>query len=118
MTQTLHILVAEDVPAVRATAVDMLRELGATVLNARDGREALQMLLRHPEIGVLFADIRMPGMSGTELAAKARRLRPHVRIVLTSAFPFQSPLDAIRFIKKPWALEDLRRALQPTCEAT
>jgi CheY-like chemotaxis protein len=109
---TLHILVAEDLPWVRATAVDMFQQLGATVLDARDGREALNMLLRRPEIAVLFADIRMPGMSGTELAAKARRARPDLRIVLTSAFPFQSPIDAIRFIKKPWELADLRRALE------
>src|SRR3954447_22322502 len=51
-----------------------------------------------PEIQVLFADVRMSGMSGPELAQVARRLRPDLRIVLTSGIPF---------VPKPWRTGDL-----------
>ena len=79
------VLVVEDVPQIRATAVELFRALGCEVFDAYNGHGALKILEAHPEIQVLFADIRMPGMNGPELAQVARRLRPDLRIVLTSS---------------------------------
>src|SRR4051812_33720131 len=76
--------VVEDVPQIRATAVQLFQELGCEVFDAYNGQSALQILEASPEIQVLFADVRMPGMSGPELAQVALRLRPDLRIVLTS----------------------------------
>ena len=70
------VLVVEDAPQIRATAVQLFQELGCAVFDAYNGREALRILAARPEIEVLFADVRMPGMSGPELAQVARRLRP------------------------------------------
>ena len=80
------VLVVEDVPQIRATAVQLFQELGCEVFDAYNGHGALKILGAHPEIEVLFADIRMPGMSGTELVQVAQRLRPDLRIVLTSGY--------------------------------
>ena len=61
-----------------------------------------------PEIQVLFADVRMPGMSGPELAQVARRLRPDLRIVLTSGYVSRDDVpDGIPFVPKPWRTGDL-----------
>src|SRR5919112_4553521 len=97
------VLVVEDVPQVRATAVRIMKDLGCTVFDAYNGHQALKLLQAHPEIMVLFADVRMPGMSGTELAETAQRLRPDLRIVLTSGYvgPKDVPAD-ILFVPKPW----------------
>src|SRR4051794_34882492 len=65
---TVVVLVVEDVPQVRATAVRIMEDLGCEVFDAYNGRDALKLLRAHPGIEVLFADVRMPGMSGTELA--------------------------------------------------
>jgi CheY-like chemotaxis protein len=104
----IAVLVVEDVPQVRATAVQIMESLGCTVFDAYNGHQALTLLQAHPEIEVLFADVRMPGMSGPELARVAQRLRPDLRIVLTSGYvgPKDVPAD-IRFVPKPWREGDL-----------
>jgi CheY-like chemotaxis protein len=63
------VLVVEDVPQIRATAVQLFQELGCEVFDAYNGQSALKILEARPEIQVLFADVRMPGMSGPELAS-------------------------------------------------
>src|SRR5215213_11610110 len=88
------VLVVEDVPQIRATAVQLFEELGCTVFDAYNGHGALQLLEARPEIQVLFADVRMPGMSGPELAEAAQRLRPDLRIVLTSGYVSQKDVPA------------------------
>src|SRR5215217_1843337 len=82
----MSVLVVEDNPMSRATAVGMFEDLGFTVLDAYSGHKALAVLEGQPEIGLLFADVRMPGMSGPELAEVVRQLRPDIRIVLTSGY--------------------------------
>jgi CheY-like chemotaxis protein len=106
------VLVVEDVPQVRATAVRIMEDLGCTVFDAYSGHQALKLLQAHPEIEVLFADVRMPGMSGTELAEAARRLRPDLRIVLTSGYvgPKDVPAD-IPFVPKPWRVDAIAEAV-------
>src|SRR5215207_4366805 len=79
------VLVVEDMPQARATAVGIMQALGCTVFDAYNGHQALKLLQAHPETMVLFADVRMPGMSGPELAEAAQRLRPDLRSCLPPA---------------------------------
>jgi CheY-like chemotaxis protein len=102
------VLVVEDVPQIRATAVQLFQELGCEVFDTYNGQSALKILEARPEIQVLFADIRMPGMSGPELAQVARRLRPDHRIVLTSGYVSREDVPVgIPFVPKPWRTGDL-----------
>jgi CheY-like chemotaxis protein len=105
--QSLAVLVVEDEPALRETAVNMFKSLGAKVYDAYNGRDALRLLSSHDEIELLFADVRMPGISGVELAIEARRIRPHLRVVLTSGYVGESPLPDEPFLRKPWRLSDI-----------
>ncbi|MBL6082849.1 response regulator, partial [Belnapia sp. T18] len=80
-------LVVEDEPAVLDMAVESLRELGYGTLAARDAAEALEHLQSGERIDVLFSDVVMPGgVDGIQLAERARRLRPDLRILLTSGY--------------------------------
>ncbi len=105
---SVKVLVVEDDPQVRATAVNLLKRMGCKVLDTYSGHKALEILKARPEIEVLFADVRMPGMSGPELVDEARRLRPDLNVVLTSGYvgKEQVPED-IPFVPKPWRLETL-----------
>ena len=106
------VLVVEDVPQVRATAVRIMQDLGCTVFDAYNGHQALKLLQAHPEIEVLFTDIRMSGMSGIELAEVAQRLRPDLRIVLTSGYVGQEDVPSdLCFVRKPWRVQDLAKAV-------
>src|SRR3954451_2018967 len=106
------VLVVEDMPQTRATAVGIMEALGGTVFDAYNGHQALKLLQAHPEIEVLFADIRMPGMSGIELAEVAQRSRPDLRIVLTSGSVGQKDVPAdITFVPKPWRVDTIAEAV-------
>jgi len=109
------VLVVEDVPQIRATAVQLFQELGCEVFDAYNGQSALKILEAHPEIQVLFADVRMPGMSGPELMEEARRLRPNLNVVLTSGYSHvlaEEGRHGFELLQKPYAAEELSRVLR------
>jgi CheY-like chemotaxis protein len=109
---TVSVLVVEDMPQVRALAVRIMEDLGCEVFDAYNGEDALRLLQARPEIEVLFADVRMPGMSGTELAKAAQRLRPDLRIVLTSGQVSRNDVPAdIPFVPKPWRAREIAAAV-------
>jgi len=99
-------------PQVRATTVRIMEDLGCEVFDAYNGQQALKLLEAHPDIQVLFADVRMPGMSGPELAEAAQRLRPDLRIVLTSGYVSRTEVPAdMPFVPKPWRAQDIAEAV-------
>src|SRR5258708_39753861 len=77
---SLKILVVDDDPDVLAMAALQLGQIGYTVLPATDGVEALRFLHAHPDIGLLFTDIVLPGhVDGFDLGDRARCLRPGLK---------------------------------------
>jgi len=100
------VLVVEDDPRSSAIAVELFMGLGLVVLSASSAEDALALLPKHPEIAVLFSDIRLPGLSGTELAAAVRTLRPDVKIALTSAYMDVTPVPGTQSLPKPWSTTD------------
>ena len=107
------VLVVEDNPMSRATAIGMFETLGFTVFDAYDGRHALALLEAHPEIGLLFIDVRMPGMSGPELAQVVRQRRPDIKLVLTSGYIRAEAVPSeFEFVPKPWRIEQIARAFR------
>jgi CheY-like chemotaxis protein len=100
------ILVVEDDDRSRGIAVDLFEGLGLQVFSAADAEDALTLLARHPEISTLFSDIRLPRMTGDELALEARKLRPALNIVLTSAYTDVPQVTGATFIQKPWSTKD------------
>jgi signal transduction histidine kinase len=88
-----------------------------TVLTASSGAEALGLLAR-PDIDVVLTDQRMPGMTGVELLAKARAMRPDLAGVLVTAFVDTPALiaainqaHAFAFLRKPWQPAELLQAV-------
>jgi CheY-like chemotaxis protein len=106
-------LVVEDEVLLRMNLADMTNDAGFPTYEAGNAEEALELMERHPEIGVLFTDVNMPGsMDGLTLAQTVRERWPHVRIIVTSgrlvAQSTQLPSEAI-FIGKPYRMHELDR---------
>jgi PAS domain S-box-containing protein len=105
------VLVVEDDALVRELAVDMIAALGFGVEVAVDGPSALAVLESGARVDVLFTDLGLPGMSGEALAAKARALRPELKLVFaTGQAPPDDPGDAV-WLGKPYDSAALSRAL-------
>ncbi|MDB5457338.1 MAG: multi-sensor hybrid histidine kinase, partial [Caulobacter sp.] len=84
---TERLLVVEDDPAVLALTSDWLQELGYAVTTATNADAALRHLRGRKSFDLLFSDVVMPGgMSGFDLARKARNLRPDLGVLLTSGY--------------------------------
>ncbi len=82
-----HVLLVEDDALVRDYARALLVALGYRVTEVANGREALVVLQEDPSIELLFSDVAMPGISGFQLAERARELRSDLPVLLTSGFP-------------------------------
>ncbi|AKJ63805.1 Multi-sensor hybrid histidine kinase [Kiritimatiella glycovorans] len=113
------ILIAEDEPAVLHLATRMLRLLGYEVLEARSGEEALEVLDRYKgHVDLLFADVVMPGMDGTELAGKVSERYPDIRVLFASGYSEfhvkdQGMIhDENDLIQKPFVLADLAHKIR------
>ncbi|MHB8836699.1 MAG: response regulator [Candidatus Methylomirabilia bacterium] len=79
------VLLAEDDDSVRVVMGEVLRDLGYQVLEAREGREALEIAAGYPErIDILLADVVMPGFGGSELRRRLAATRPGLRVLYIS----------------------------------
>jgi CheY-like chemotaxis protein len=81
------ILVVEDENDLRDLACEFLTMTGYSVLRARNGLEAIDLLRHHPgKIDLVLSDVVMPKMGGSELAARLPSLCPGTRILLMSGY--------------------------------
>jgi CheY-like chemotaxis protein len=108
------VLLVEDELLVRELASEDLADAGFEVTTASDGEEAINFLEEGRTFDLLFTDIRMPGIiDGWQLAEKAKVVIPGLRVIyatgLNEAADRLDPNE--RYVRKPYSLNDLRRAL-------
>ncbi len=118
------VLVAEDEPMVRAIVARTLRECGYGVLEAENGREALEILhAKEGRVSLVIADVVMPDMGGREMAARTAHTWPDVPVLFTSGY---TGVDVVRrglleegreFIQKPLVPEALARKVREIVDA-
>jgi signal transduction histidine kinase/CheY-like chemotaxis protein len=119
------ILVVEDDDMVRKYVEGELQALGYRVIVTRNAPAALAILRGSDKVDLLFTDVVMPGgMFGTELAKEAARLRPGLKILLTSGHT-DHPIDAtdgvgreVRILNKPYRRHDLASMLRSVLNAS
>jgi CheY-like chemotaxis protein len=82
------LLIVDDDPEVRSIVAEFLVDFGYRVVQANGGREALDLLAHHPDLRMIISDVRMPDMSGIELADIATRRQHDLKIILISGYFF------------------------------
>ena len=103
-------LVVEDDATVRALIADVLEALDYTVIVAQDGEAALKIIQDPTQtLALMMTDIGLPGMSGKDLAAKAREARPLLPILFASGLGDSSQIPSgMYMISKPFGIDTLR----------
>ena len=110
------ILVVDDEPLVRMVAVEILEELGHSVLEADDGPSALRVLTARPDIDLLITDVGLPnGMNGRQLADAVRVQRPELNVLFITGYAENAVLNhghlerGMQVITKPFASDVFAR---------
>ena len=104
----VRVLLVDDDAEVRAVTAAYLSEMGHRIVEAADGSAALDILKADGQLDLLIADFAMPGMTGLDLAGKARKLHPGLGILLVTGYadPERMP-DAYPVLHKPFTRTDL-----------
>ncbi|WP_348531807.1 response regulator [Rhizobium sp. 16-449-1b] len=110
------ILVVDDEPLVRMIAVDVLEELGYSVLEADDAPSALKVLAARRDIDLLVTDVGLPnGMNGRQLADAVRADRPDLPVLFVTGYAENAVLNhghldrGMQVLTKPFAGDVLAR---------
>lgn len=108
------ILLVEDEPAVRQLFAQALTRAGYTVLEARNGQEAMRLFDEHGEqVDMLLTDLRMPYMGGAELAHQLRGRRRTLKLLCISGYPGTLDQDiGADFLAKPFSRDELLKKVR------
>ena len=110
------VFIADDTKNIRLLLTKCLQMEGYDVTCATNGTEACEMILKN-EYDLIFLDIKMPELSGTEVLRQMRRAGIETPVIIITAFPTIknavdcTQLGAIRYLQKPFTADRLRSVL-------
>lgn len=107
-----HVLIVDDEPAILELVLDALNQRGLEVRAAQTDQEALELLEREAQrLSVLVTDINLgKGVTGFDIARKARELNPQVKVVYVTGQPQRLDkfrVDGALLVEKPFAPDTL-----------
>lgn len=119
LSGTGTVLLVEDEDPVRLFAARALRGKGYTVLEARSGEAALDLLRgENPDIDLMVTDVMMPGIDGPTLIREVRKDRPTLPVVCISGYSEDAlrqriaDSESVAFLPKPFSLKQLAQAVK------
>jgi CheY-like chemotaxis protein len=115
-TDRARLMIVDDDPQVRTIVAEFVQDLGYHVIQASNGNDALALLECNPNLHMMISDIRMPGMSGIELADVATQRRRDLKVILISGY-FVAQQVKRRFLRKPFRMRDLEAAIRDELNA-
>ena len=116
--RNVMILLVEDEVALRKLMQGALEREGYTILEAKDGAEALLICQQNPALGLIVSDLAMPHMTGLELREKVAVIRPNIKFLLISGYAkdvVTTPEQVAKFadfLEKPFRPNELTRRVR------
>lgn len=121
----LKVLVVEDNNSVREVAAAMIEEMGFEVITAINGPDGLAKIESLPDLDLVLSDVIMAGgMNGPELATRAIKFRPDLKILFMSGYApgsvrqMQDLPESIELVNKPFTRNDLTEKVQKALNAS
>ncbi len=120
----IKVLIVDDEREEREGIAYLLEKYGYPVeaVQASNGAEASKYIRSH-EIDILFTDVKMPVMNGLDLAKEVNELRPHVKIIIFSAYgEFEYAkqaleANAVSYLLKPIEIDEFRRLMDDVIDS-
>ncbi len=116
---TETILVVDDEDRIRELARRILAQAGYTILEARNGREALEIYNKQrSDIALVILDLIMPHMGGPQCLEELLKLNPGIKVIISSGFAAQNQMkdllatQARGVVKKPFQLSEFLRTVR------
>jgi PAS domain S-box-containing protein len=110
-------LIVDDEPDVRELIADFVRAAGLSVIKAKSGREAIEIIEENENIDIVILDMIMPGLDGGETFHAIRALRPSVPVLISTGYSAEEKVRKIlaeanvALINKPFTFEELQEKL-------
>lgn len=117
-----NLLIAEDEALNVLYIKRMFKNSPFTLFFASNGKEAIEMVEQHPEIGLILMDIKMPVMDGMEATRQIKKKRPDISIIAVTAYAAADDRNACfeagcdDYISKPYLADDLFRLINKFSE--
>jgi signal transduction histidine kinase len=115
------VMVVDDEELVRRTARATLQQYGYTVVEAENGRQAVEMFARMGErVALVLLDLTMPVMSGEDAYRHLKAMRPEVPVIVSSGYDEMEAarrfgnIGSVDFIKKPYVAQKLAQKVKET----
>lgn len=112
------ILIVEDEDVSQFFFEKSLKKTNANLLFAKDGIEAIEMVMKNLDIDLVLMDIRLPRMDGIEATSKIKQINPEIPVIIQTAYAMDSALYEAQnsgcdgFITKPIDIRALLLILQ------
>ena len=116
------VLIVEDEEPLRLAVSQMLRKEKFSVIEAGDGTTGASLFLANePKIDVVLLDLTLPGKSGQDLLVELRRIRPNVKVILTTAYSQDIAFSSLgkqhpwSYVRKPYQFGEIVSLLRVAC---
>lgn len=112
----LHFLLVDDDPLILMSLSELIQDMGHETVDADHPTAALACLAGGLTIDVMLTDLKLPTMSGQELAEKVRPLKPDLPIIIITGYDKQKIGNALRdpfmrYLQKPFGKKELDNVL-------
>ena len=122
MSEKPHVLIVDDEADMCWALENVLKLEGYKTHTATSGKEGLELIRQlHPNIGMLFLDVKLPDIDGLKLSVTIRQQYPEIKIIIITGYYYRDS-EAIQqglanslfdgFIGKPFNISEIRSALE------